>query len=159
MDNVAYDRTINYGTCAIFESYIHFVLMYTADHIFPVLLIKDLINKYGVPTTPFKLSTGMKPSISHLSVLIFPFVVRKYTSHVGTNALNMRHRWQKVFRGIFVGIPQHQERYLFTYPTNARSYLRTMSFLNDIFSSALAYTSHPYSEAMDMLPTVYVLYA
>ena len=49
--------------------------MYTADHIFPVLPIKYLINKYGKMTTPFKLATGMKPSVSHLSVLCCPCVV------------------------------------------------------------------------------------
>ena len=48
------------------EAYIHFMLMYTADHIFPVLTIKDLINKEGNPDTPYKLTTGIKPSILHL---------------------------------------------------------------------------------------------
>ena len=44
--------------------YIHFTLMYTADNIFPVLSIKDLVNKYGKPTTTYKLATRMKTSIS-----------------------------------------------------------------------------------------------
>ena len=44
------------------EAYIYFVLMYTADHILPVLPIKYLINEYGDPTTPFKLATGTKTS-------------------------------------------------------------------------------------------------
>ena len=34
------------------EIYVHFALMYTTDHIFLVLSIKDLINKDGNPTTP-----------------------------------------------------------------------------------------------------------
>ena len=34
------------------EVYVHFALMYTTDHIFPVLPIKDLINEHGDPTTP-----------------------------------------------------------------------------------------------------------
>ena len=55
--------------------------MYTTDHIFPVLPIKDLINEDGDPTTPFKLVTGMKPSVSHLRVLFCPCVVRKATAH------------------------------------------------------------------------------
>ena len=53
------------------EVYINFALMYTTDHIFPVLPIRDLINKDSNPTTPFKLSTGTKPSVSHLYVLFF----------------------------------------------------------------------------------------
>ena len=43
------------------EVYVHFSLMYTTDHIFPVLPIKDLINEDGNPTTPHKLATGTKP--------------------------------------------------------------------------------------------------
>ena len=42
------------------EAYVHLVLMYTTDHIFTVLPIKDLINEDGDPTTPYKLATGMK---------------------------------------------------------------------------------------------------
>ena len=30
----------------VLEAYIHFTLIYTTDHIFPVLPIKDMINKY-----------------------------------------------------------------------------------------------------------------
>ena len=54
------------------EVYVHFALMYTADHIFPVLPIKDLINKDGNPTTPHKLATCTKPSVSYLRVLFCP---------------------------------------------------------------------------------------
>ena len=89
------------------EAYIHFVLLYTAYHIFLVLPIKNLINKDSEPTTPFKISTGTKPSVSHLSVLFCPCVVQKATAHVGTKALNMCHQAQKEFCGIFVGILQH----------------------------------------------------
>ena len=53
------------------EAYIHFVLMYTTDHIFPVLPIKYLINEDGDPTTPFKLATGTKPSVPHMRMLFF----------------------------------------------------------------------------------------
>ena len=42
----------------LLEAYIHFVLMYTTDHIFPVLPIEDLIKKDGDPTLPFKVATG-----------------------------------------------------------------------------------------------------
>ena len=91
------------------EVYVHFVLMYTTDHIFPVLPIKDLINKDGDPTTPNKLATGTKPSVSNLRVLFFLCVVRKSTAHIETKTLNMRHQAQKRFRGIFVGIPENQK--------------------------------------------------
>ena len=99
------------------EVYVHFALMYTTDHIFPVLPIKDLINEDGDPTTPHKVATGTKSSVSHLRVLFFPCVVRKATAHVETKTLNMRHQAQKGFRGIFVGILQHQKGYLVYIPS------------------------------------------
>ena len=66
-------------------------------HIFLVLPIKDLIKKYSDPTTPHKLSTGTKPSVSHLRVLFCPCIVQKATARVGTKSLNMRHQAQKGF--------------------------------------------------------------
>ena len=94
------------------EAYIHFSLMYMAYHIFPVLPIKDMINTDGDLTIPFKLATGMKPSVSHLRMSFCPCVVGKTTAHVETKLLNMHHQGQKWFGGIFVGIPQHQKVYL-----------------------------------------------
>ena len=91
------------------EAYIHFTFMYTIDHTFRVLPIKDLINEESDPTTPFKLATDMKPSVSHLRVLFCLCVVRKATAHVKKKALNMRHQAQKGFCGILVVIPQQQK--------------------------------------------------
>ena len=102
------------------EVYVHFALMYTTDHIFPVIPIRDLINKDGGPTTPHKLETGTKPSVSHLRVLFCPCVVWKATAHVETKTLNMRHQAQKGFCSIFVGIPQHQKVYLVYVPSTRK---------------------------------------
>ena len=102
------------------EVYIHFALIYSTYHIFPVLPIKDLINEDGDLNTPYKLATGKKSPVSHLRVLFCLYVVRKATAHVGTKALNMRHQAQKGFRGIFVGIPQHQKDILCTYRVQGR---------------------------------------
>ena len=77
------------------EVYVHFTLMYTTDHIFTVLPIKDIINKDGNPKTPHELATGTKPSVPHLRVLFFPSVVRTATAHIETKTLNMRHQAQK----------------------------------------------------------------
>ena len=102
------------------EVYVHFALMYTTDHIFPVLPIKDIINKDGDPTTPHKLVTVTKPSVSHLRVLFCPCVVRKAMAHVETKTLNMRHQAQKGFRGIFIGIPEHKKGYLVYVPSTRK---------------------------------------
>ena len=132
------------------EAYIHFAFMYTTDHIFPVLPIKDLINEDGDPKMPYKLATGTKPSVSHLRVLFCPCVVRKYTAHVGTKALNMCHQAKKGFHGIFVGIPQHQKGYLVYVPSTRKIISSYDVVFDEKHSSALAYTSQPYSEAMAM---------
>ena len=79
------------------EVYVHFALMYRTYHIFPVLPIKYLINEDGDPTTPHKLATGTKPSVSHLCVLFCPCVLRKAIAHVETKMLNMRHQHKKGF--------------------------------------------------------------
>ena len=102
------------------EVYVHFSLIFMTYDIFPVLPIKYLINEDGDPTTPHKLATGTKPSVSHLRVLFCPCVVRKSTAHVETKTLNMRHQAQKGFRGIFVGIPQHQKGYLVYVPSTRK---------------------------------------
>ena len=102
------------------ELYVHFASMYTTDHIFPVLTIKDLINEDGDPTTPHKLATGTKPLVSHLRVLFCPCVVRKATAHVETKTINMRHQAQKGFRGIFVGTPEHKKGYLVYIPSTRK---------------------------------------
>ena len=112
------------------ELYVHFALMYTTDHIFPVLPIKDLINKDGYPTTSHKLETGTKPSVSHLRVLFCPCVVRKSTTHIETKRLNMRHQEQKGFRGIFVGIPEHQKGYP-VYVTSTRKIISSYDVVFD----------------------------
>ena len=66
----------------------------------------------------------------------------------------MRHQAQKGFRGIFVGIPQHQKGYL-VYVPSTRKIISSYDFVFDeSFSSALAYTSQPYSEATAMRPAV-----
>ena len=127
---------------------------------FPVLPINDLINDDGDPTRPYKLTTGTKPSVSHLRVLFCPCVVRKATAHVDKKTLNMRHQAQKGFRGIFVGIPQHQKVYI-VYVTSTRKVILSYDVVfGKSFSSALSYTSRPYSEAMEMrLAVTYIPYA
>ena len=126
------------------EVYVHFTLIYTTDHIFPLLPIKDIIKKDGDPTIPHKLATGTKPSVSHLHVLFCPCVVRKATAHVETNTLNMRHQVQKLFCGIFVGNPDHHKGYLVYVPITRKVISSYGVVFDKSFSSALAYTSRPY---------------
>ena len=136
------------------EVYVYFALMYTTYHIFPVLPIKYLINEDGDPKAPHKLATGMKPSVSRLRVLFCPCVVHKATAHVETKTLNMCHQAQKWFRGIFVGIPEHQKLDLVYLPSTRKVISSYDVVFEESFSSALSYTPRPYSELMAMRPEV-----
>ena len=112
------------------------------------------------PTTPHKLATCTKPSVSHLRVLFCPCVARKATAHVETKTLNMRHQAQKGFRGIFFGIPEHQKGYLVYAPSTRKVISSYDVVFDESFSGALSYTSRPYSEAMEMrLAVMYAPYA
>ena len=76
--------------------------MYTTSHIFPVIPIKNLVYQDGEPTTPHKLETGVKPSVSNPCVLLFPFFLQKATAHVDIKALSMCHQSQNGFRVSFL---------------------------------------------------------
>ena len=72
----------------------------------------------------------------------------------------MHRQAQKGFCGIFVGITHHQKGYL-VYVTHASKITSSYdAVFDEIFSSALEYTSQPYSEVMAMrLDVSYIPYA
>ena len=102
------------------DRYVNFALIYTTDHISPVLPIKYLVNQDGEPTMPQKLAIGMKTLVSNPRVLFFPCVVRKANTHVDKKLFKMRHQSQKCFWGIFDGITQHQKGYLIYIPSTLK---------------------------------------
>ena len=122
------------------DEYIHVLLMHMTDNTLPVILIKHLENQDGEPTTPQNMATGTKLSVSNLHVLFYPCVARKTTEHVDTKALKMRHQPQKVFHGIFVGIPQHKKGYLIYVPITRKIVSSHDVVFDKRFSSALTYT-------------------
>ena len=72
----------------------------------------------------------------------------------------MRHQAQKGFCGIFVGITQHQKGYIVYVPSTRKVISLYDVVFDKRFSSALSYTSWPYSEVMVMRPAVtYTPYA
>ena len=134
--------------------------MYTTDYIFTFLPIKHLINKYVELNTRYKLKTGTKPSVSNLSVLLFPCVAQKVTTHVDTKVLNMRHHSHKGFQSIFVEIQQHKKGYLIYVPSTRKIVSSHDILCGKTLFRELTYMSHPYSEALDIQPAVsYILYA
>ena len=134
--------------------------MHTTDNIFPVLPIKHLVKQDGEQTTPHKMETYTKPSVSKPRVLFCPCVVIKSTAHVETKALNIRHQSIKGFGGIFVGIPQHQKDYII-YVDSTQKIVSSHDIVFDkTFSSELSYISCPYSEALaTKLAVLYIPYA
>ena len=71
----------------VYDEYIHFTIIYTTDHIFPVIPIKHLVNHDGEPNTPHKLATGMKDSVSNSHILFCSFVVQKKTGIFDTKGV------------------------------------------------------------------------
>ena len=156
-------RTISHSLMVhvrVLEYYIHFMLIYTVDHIFLVLPIIYLISKDGKPTTPHKLVKGTKPSILYLSILFVSCVVWKATAYVETKVLNMRHQVQNGIFDISVGIIQHQKIYPVHVPHKQKIISSCVVVFDESFYIELAYTSLPYSDAMAMQPAVsYATYA
>ena len=97
MENISHYCIFNYGARTGFQRIYVFSLIYTTDHIFPVLPITQLVNHNGEPTMPHKLATSTKPSLSNLHILFFSCVLQKATAHVDTKALKMRHQSQNIF--------------------------------------------------------------
>ena len=106
------------------------------------------------PTIPSKLATGTKPTVSHLRVLFYPYVVQKSTAHVRKKSFNMHHQVQKGFRGIFIVIPQHQKVFIVYVPHRQKIISSCDIVCDDSFSSELAYTSQPYAEVMAVCTAV-----
>ena len=75
-------------------------------------------------------------------------------AHVETKTLTMRHQAQKGSHGIFVDSPEHQKVYLVYVPITRKVISSYDVVFDESFSSALSYTSRPYSEAMAMCPSV-----
>ena len=72
----------------------------------------------------------------------------------------MRHNPQKVFQVIFVGIPLNQKGFLVYVPSTQKMVSSHDVVFDKMFSSELAYTSCPNSEALATHPSVlYILYA
>ena len=99
-------------------------------------------------------TSSTKPTFS-----FFPCVVQKLTAHVDTKELDILHYPQKGFRGIFIGIPQHQKGYLIYVPSTRKIVSSHDVVFDEIFSSELAYISHTFSEEISALSEVlYILY-
>ena len=72
----------------------------------------------------------------------------------------MLNQSQNGFWGIFVGIMQHRKGCLIYVPSTRKIFSLHDVVFDEIFSSALAYTPHPYSQALATRPEVsYIQYA
>ena len=112
---------------------------------------KHIVNQHDEPTTPHKLATGTKTSVSNPRFLLYPCVVQKETSYVDTEVLNMRHQPPKYFHGISFGIPQHWKWYII-YILSTRKIVSSHDVVFDKKKCVLVYTSHPYSDSLALQP-------
>ena len=133
MENVEYNCTLSYGTCKSFGNLYSFCINVYARSYFFGSTNQRSDKKDGNPTTPFKLATGAKHSVTHLRVLFCPCAVQKSTSKVDKKALNMCYQAQKDIHGIFIGIPQHQKLYLVYVPSTKKIISSYDVFLNESF--------------------------
>ena len=92
---------------AVFDEMFFSALSYTSRPYSEAMVMRP-----AVTYTPYDTSSKEQTGNVQMQVrsLFCPCVVRKATAHVETKTLNMRHQAQKGFRGISVGIPQHQKR-------------------------------------------------
>ena len=65
-------------------------------------------------------------------------------AHVETKTVYMRHQTQKGYRGIFIGMLEHQKGYLLYVPSTRKVISSYDVVFDESFSSALAYTAQPY---------------
>ena len=115
------------------DKYIHFALIYMTDHIFPVLSLKKLINQDSEPTTPHKMETSTKPSVSNLRVKFCPCGLQKATAHVDTKALKTRHQSQKGFVVSLLESHNIKKGTSFTYLVHGKLFLHMTLYLAKYF--------------------------
>ena len=137
----------------VLEACIHFALIYTVNHIFLILPIKDPINKDDKPTTPFKLVTGKKPSITFTRVILSICCTKSYCTcwDKGIKYTSSRVKW---FPRYLRWNSTTSKRYLVYVPHRWNIISPYNVVFDEIFSSVLEYMSQPYTEAMDMRPDV-----
>ena len=110
----------------VLEACIHFVLLYTTDHISTVLQIKYMINKDGKLTTPFKHATGTNLQY-HIYACYFFHVLYVNLLHTLTKVVKYTSPSAKGFFSIFVWIPQNQKEYL-EYVLSTRKIISSYDF-------------------------------
>ena len=160
MARIANYRSFNYGACTGFWKIYIFCINVNNWSYISCSTNQTLGKSRWWTTTPHKMATGTKTSVSNINVLFFPCVFSKATAHVDTKALNMRHQLQNDFRGIFVAIPRHQKGYLIYIPSTQKIVSSHDVVLGKNCSSALEYTSYLYWEALKTQPEVsYIPYA
>ena len=132
--------------------------MYTADHVFPVQPIKDLINEDGELATPFKLTTGTKPSILYLRVIFFMCFTKNYCTCY-ENGVKYAPPIAKVFLWYIHCYSTESKSISCLCTTQTEDHIFIKYCFYENFFSLLKYTSQPYAETISMqLDTSYIPY-
>ena len=143
----------------VWDKYIHFGLMYTTHHIFIALPINHLIKQDGELTTSHKVVTGTKTSLSNICVLFFHVLYTKWLHVLTERRQTCVINYKRVFWVSLLEFYNNKKGNSSTYILHKNSFFTWCCIWLKQFS-ALAYTSHPYSEALTVWPAVlYIWYA
>ncbi|MGH3056509.1 MAG: hypothetical protein ACRDL7_16160, partial [Gaiellaceae bacterium] len=131
------------------QQYTHFALQYAVDHIFPALPWTNL-QVSGRPSTPYELSEGKKPRISHLRTLFCPCIVKKDSVRQNGHLQRTNNLPQRGIRGVFIGFPSDQAGSLVYIPSTRQIIVSADVAYDETFSSAIAYTEKPFHDEMTL---------
>gem|GEM_PF-2876143 len=120
-----------------------------AQYIHDVIPVRNLQDKDGLPTTPYMLATGRKPTVKHFRVFGCPAIFKRY--EVSSDGKRIKNKYnQQGMRGIFVGIPDDASGWLFYVPSAKRSYISMDAVFDESFTSPLVLPDLPYQGAIKL---------
>ena len=117
--------------------------------VFNYLLLKNL-DQEGRPMTPFKLFHGYKPKVGHFWVLFCPTIAKKYKAMHDDHMINIPMTPQWGIRGIHVGFPSMQARYLVFIPATHQLLTSHDVNVDKQFITTITYMAKPYHDALAM---------
>jgi hypothetical protein len=110
---------------------------------------RNVINQDGLPSTPYFVCYGRKPTIRNFRTFGCPVYVKRYTPMHDKKIITYKQQIQRATRGIFVGFPDNSAGWL-VYCAELPTKFAISSDIqfDEDFESALAFDSKPYAGAV-----------
>ncbi len=130
------------------DTFMFSALVYVT-HIFNILPVRGLLDSQDIPSTPYQLFFGHKPTISDFRVFGCPTVVRRWVTAGQTNG-------KQTERGIcriFIDFATNQKGYMIFAPASQKIMISDDVIFDESFTAAIATTwqQHPGPPACDKL--------